>query len=371
MHFNCFIFIVYNSFQFFQFNEEVRHNSRLLLKSMQSIKPDFVILGADKFDVFNGLCHSFCEPYWSFQGKSATDMTRSGPPYTKERNLPLVNSRNTGVDISGRVTSNTTVASSAEDVGLLGVEEKAVILTAPGETPPGGDYDSYSQEGFEGGNGGELESNRNAVDVNDSEKAVVVGGGASLGYDEEDGLYDEEFEMSSQERHLQQSSARSNSQKPQPIIDEPIQVFAATANSQLGNSQGFLPAPNNLANMNDFELDSFIMEDNEEGESSLQASPHMLRQMGQGNSVATSIANSENYRANKNSNSEDPRQVVHHLQMYLQYSKYPASFSDFLIHDAMNNTSLNMSKPVETNTLSYSFILANIPMPSQSSKGKK
>lgn len=331
---------------------------------MSRYQPDFILLGADNFDVFNGLCHNFSESYWSFQSKCPTEMLKNGPPY--------------GILPKDQHWRN------KEEGQMVGLNPPST--TRSDHLP--NEFDGYSQDGFEstvvGGRGG---------GASEHEKAVILSNRPSFTLeDETEGLlYDEEFELASQEKERSGGGGGGRmGPKTQPIIDDPIQVFASTAQSQYAGgpmAMSLLPGanqPQHFHVMNDFELDSFIVEDNEEGENSLHASPHMLRQLhGQSGSIATaSIVTASNHRmvgSGSHMNGGDQqyqkqqeqiRELVNHLQLYLQYAKYPANFSDFMIHDAMNNVLVDEAKPMETSTLSYSFILANIPITNQMNENK-
>jgi hypothetical protein len=324
--------VIVFSYQYFQFNEEIRHNSHVVLQAMTQLKADFIVLGADQSDVFNGLAHNFQDPCWGFRGKAATRMAQQ--EWRQKFGSPLVKH-----SLQQQLQQPPQRHGSGESTSAVGLTTRTALTNT-----------SSLEEG--------------GLDLPDEQAVLFLSrGGDDDDDDNDDGQYlQDDFEEGSQRQQQQPQQHSIVSNKPQPLTE-----WLAVGEQQVRQQQ------QQSGPSYDCDVDSFIVEDTEEGESSLRASPQHLSRPSNP-SFAMSDTNSSygvGYvdDADRAGNGiregegdvameEDPTAAMAHLQQYLQYAKYPAVVSELLMHEAVAAMNRN------SNVMS-SFILAHIPIKTQ------
>lgn len=317
-----FFSIYFHSFQHLQYNEELRHASQRMLHTIRPLQPDFIILGADNQDVYNGLACSHLQVPLSFIPKSATAMTLEEHPFSSRK-----------ADKNG--------SSHSSPAG------RNAVRKASGDGLSSGRNSNYDDDQF-----GIYEEKGVMLENEPASAAQKMGN---------------EFEN---------ASANDDNYTPPEAENYENESFAEEG-SQTNQEQGKKPAPPqyqqpviNPNTFNDYELDSFIVEDNDEGENSLTASPNLRHYNDpMNNSFTNSYPNSENnsqsynHRQPVQEEAEDQNAKINHLHQYLAYTKIPVTFAEMMIHETMaNNTSLVDGKPPRSPTNTFSFVLANIPL---------
>lgn len=273
---HCFILIIFVIYRYecYQVNEEKRRMARQLLKMIIPLQPDHLLVGADADDILHALSCKYLNEYFSFSiDESHRRKTVSEEILSQQQQSQLPPRH---VHIGQQLEVSTAGGTTVQEMMLLDGEEML--------------GDGYDEDFalFE-------------------QRAVIFPGEALLG-NGNSGSSDYDAEgFEDDEQSFRNRTLPEEQQQLQRVL--PATELVTLGYQQRQQNAAMSTAPS------DYEQDSFIVEDNDEGDLSLPAS----------STNGTILLQQQ----------EQEQDRLTQLQMFRDYARAPATFMDMLMHEAV------------------------------------
>lgn len=310
-------------FVFYQYNEEVKHYTRRLLLLLSPYEIDYIVTGADCHDIYHSLGNFYENSFFNFEAFPIRDFSyqvkvstvyHPAEPLPSQSKAPSFDEGLPPMEVhaaAGNVISAYNTRDEFSPKGQAGHRENYLFPSGPSEN------NLLEKSQTTAGEEGIFEQRATILSSTDPADNAVAKRSVNEAEnpEPEDEQYDEEW------------SLQSKSRNPAPNKPDQQQIVSDQKD------------PNS-----EYDLDSFIMEDNDEGNDSLTASPIMIDQHHIAHAYEMQREQLQHsspkfsapyYEEKKEFVAKKPLFSKKHLKYYQQYSEKPIEFIDMLLHQAL------------------------------------